>query len=247
MAGSDAETGDAFGTALRDYYESSGERARIHVIERDDGFIDNAETAQYFAPPDTWNKLDRWALEGMSGRVLDIGAGAGRHSLALQDRGCDTVALDVSPGAVEICGRRGVRTTFAGTIEEFTATNPSPFDAFVMLGDNVGLLRSARYAPRLLALLGSMATPGAILAGTCLDPLQTADPAHLGHHERNRAAGRMPGQLHIRVRYRNLATDWWDYLFMSLEELRSLVEPTAWRIDDTAEDGPLYAVRMRLT
>jgi hypothetical protein len=92
-----------------------------------------------------------------------------------------------------------------------------------------------------------MATPGAILAGTCLDPLQTADPAHLGHHERNRAAGRMPGQLRIRVRYRNLATDWWDYLFMSLEELGSLVEPTAWRIDETAEDGPLYAVRMRLT
>jgi SAM-dependent methyltransferase len=179
--------------------------------------------------------------------VLDIGAGAGRHSLYLQERGCDAVALDVSPIAADVCAKRGVRTTFAGTLEAFAATSPAPFDAFVMLGNNLGLLRSAEYAPALLQLLASLARPGATLAGTCLDPHQTDDPLHLAHHERNRAAGRMSGQLRIRIRYRNLVTDWWDYLFISLDELRSLVEPTAWRIDETAEDGPLYAVRMRLT
>lgn len=240
-------TGDAFGTALRDYYESDGARARIHVIERDDGFIDNAETAQYFGPPEQWSKLDRWALDGVTGRVLDIGAGAGRHALFLQDSGCDAVALDVSPIAAEVCAKRGVRATFAGTIEEFAAAKPAPFDAFVMLGNNLGLLRDAAYAATVLELLASLAGPGATLSGTCLDPYRTDDPVHLAHHERNRAHGRMPGQLHIRVRYRDLATDWWDYLFMSLDELRRLVGPSPWHIVEALDDGPLYAVRMRLT
>jgi SAM-dependent methyltransferase len=239
-------TGDAFGAALHDYFESDGQRARIHIIERDDGFIDNADTAQYFAAPEQWSKLDRWALEGVDGRVLDIGAGGGRAALLLHERGCDVTALDVSPLAAEVCAKRGVRATFAGTIEEFAATRPAPFDSFVLLGNNLGLLRSADYAPVLLHLLETIARPGAALSGTCLNPYRTDDPLHLAYHERNRAAHRMPCQLRMRVRYRDLATDWWDYLFMSLEELRGLVAPTPWRIEETLEDGPLYAVRMRM-
>lgn len=239
--------GDAFGAALSDYFESDGQRARIHVIERDDGFIDNADTAQYFAPQEAWSKLERWALDRIGGRTLDIGAGAGRHSLHVQDQGYDAVALDVSPLAVDVCRKRGVRSTFAGTLEAFVATRPAPFDGFVLLGNNLGLLRSAEYASKLLELLASIAKPNATVRGTCLDPYRTDDPLHLAYHERNRASGRMAGQLRMRVRYRNVATDWWDYLFMSLDELRDLVGDTRWRIDDAIETPPLYAVRMRLT
>jgi SAM-dependent methyltransferase len=171
------QIGDAFGAALRDYYENDGARARIHAIERDDGFIDNAETAQYFAPPEQWHSRESWALKGIAGRVLDLGAGAGRHPLFLHGRGCDGVALDVSSLAANVCSNRGVRTTFAGTIEEFVATRPEPFDSFVLLGNNLGLLRSSDYAPRLLRLLASVARPGARLAGACLDPYQTDDPS----------------------------------------------------------------------
>jgi SAM-dependent methyltransferase len=239
--------GDAFGSALKDSFEHNPHGMRAHVIERDDGFIDSADTARYFAPPEEWSALDRWALESIAGRVLDIGAGAGRHSLYLQERGCDAVALDVSPLAAEVSAKRGVRQTFAGTIEQYAATAPAPFDAFVLLGNNLGLFRDADHAPRLLALLAAMARPGATIAGTCLDPYHSGDPEHLAYHKRNRAAGRMAGQIRMRVRYGKLATDWWDYLFMSPEELRTLSDGTRWRIEDVREDGLLYAARMRLT
>jgi SAM-dependent methyltransferase len=240
-------SGDAFGVALMDSFDRTPLAMRIHVIERDDGFIDTADTAQYFAPPEEWSVLDRWALDDIIGRVLDMGAGAGRHSLFLQERGCDVVALDVSPLAAAVCAKRGVHTTFAGSIEQYAATEPAPFNAFVLLGNNLGLLRDAAYSRRFLDLLASIAKPGALVVGTCLDPYGSGDPEHLAYHERNRAEGRMAGQIRMRIRYRDMATDWWDYLFMSLEELRGLVRATAWRIDEAIDNGPLYAVRMRIT
>jgi SAM-dependent methyltransferase len=156
MPGDGLNIGDAFGAVLNDNFERNPHGMRSHVIERDDGFIDTADTGQYFAAPEAWNALDRWALETVSGRVLDIGAGAGRHSLYLRERGCDAVALDVSPRAADLCAKRGVRDTFAGTIEQYAATAPAPFDAFVLLGNNLGLFRDAEYAPRFLALLAEM-------------------------------------------------------------------------------------------
>lgn len=82
----------------------------------------------YFLEPDAWS--DAWpdndvtALDLVGGRVLNVGAGAGRFLLALQSRGHEPMALDVSPGAVEVCRRRGVRRTILGPIEELADTDP---------------------------------------------------------------------------------------------------------------------------
>jgi SAM-dependent methyltransferase len=242
------QIGDAFGMALKECYDA-GMKAGIiaPIIERDDGFIQNDfDGRHYFAVSDEWSDLDRWVLEGVSGRVLDIGAGAGRAAICLQERGCDAVALDVSPLCVEICRDRSVRATFTGGVEEFAATKPAPFDAFVLFGNGLGLLRDAAYAVQFLDLLASIARPGAVIVGGCLDPYRSGDPEHLAYHEQNRAAGRMAGQIRIRIRHRSVATPWWEYLFMSIEELRGLVEGSRWQIE-AVKDGTLtYAVRMRL-
>ncbi len=238
------EVGDAFGAALRDWYENRAPRA--HVIERDDGFIDVVDTAQYFAPPEHWPEIERWALDGVAGRVLDVGAGAGRHALFLQEQGREVVALEVAPVAAEVCRTRGVRQVFAGTVEDFMATSPAQFDAFVLLGNNLGLMRDADYARRFLDLLASLANPVALIAGTCLDPYRSLDPAHLRYHERNRAAGRMDGQVRMRVRYREQASPWWEWLFLSLDELEGLLHTSRWCIEDVRDSDPTYAVRMRL-
>jgi hypothetical protein len=51
----------------------------------------------------------------------------------------------------------------------------------------------------------------------------------------------MSGQIRIRIRYRDLATPWFDYLFLSRPELEELVEGTGWLLARTIEDeGPIY-------
>jgi len=148
--------------------------------------------------------------------------------------------------AVDVCSRRGVRDVFAGTVEDLVATRIERFDAFVLLGNNLGLLRDRDYAKTFLEMLAAIARPGAKIVGTCINPYKSGQADHLAYHDRNRRAGRMAGQVRIRIRHRRLATPWWDYLFMSPDELTSVVTGTSWRIVEHRQRDPLYAVRMTL-
>src|SRR5690349_182310 len=93
------------------------------------------------------------------GKVLDLGAGAGRAALALQVAGRPVVALDVSRGAIEVCKRRGVHQCFVGTVDALVETNPTPFDSILALGNNLGLLGSRAGADRLLNAHASRSAP----------------------------------------------------------------------------------------
>ncbi|HET6614993.1 MAG TPA: methyltransferase domain-containing protein [Dehalococcoidia bacterium] len=239
---------DAFGAALRECFDAGGvPGVTPQIIERDDGFIESNDMAVYFEQPDQWSELDRWACDAVRGHILDIGAGAGRHALFLQERGHDVTALDTSHGAVTVCEARGVSKVFEGTIEDLVATAPAAFHGFVLLGNNLGLLRDRDYAPRFLEALASIAAPSATLAGTCIDPYTTQHPEHLAYHDANRSKGRMAGQVRIRIRHRGVATPWWEYLFASPAELAEFAAPTPWRIVEQKTNGPLYAMIMRLS
>jgi len=238
--------GDAFGTALLDAL--SGERG-THIVERDDGFVDAMDTTDYFLEPDHWSEAwpddDLAALDLVDGRVLDVGAGAGRFSLALQSRGLEPLALDVSPGAVEVCRRRGVRQTFLGPMEALADTEPALFDSAVLMGNNLSLLGSAERSGPMFDTLRRLLRPVGTVVGACLDPYGTEDPAHLAYHRWNRERGRLPGQLRLRVRYRAFAGDWFDWLLMSPNELAVIADRAGWRLDDATDPDPYYLAMLR--
>jgi 2-polyprenyl-3-methyl-5-hydroxy-6-metoxy-1,4-benzoquinol methylase len=107
---------DAIGQAMLDYLETGGGE---EIVERDDGFIIMTDApADYFAPYDEWPQVEQQAMDFVQGRVLDVGCGAGRGSLELQRRGHEVVAIDVSPGAIEVCQRRGVKDARVLGIED---------------------------------------------------------------------------------------------------------------------------------
>ncbi|MEN8114039.1 MAG: class I SAM-dependent methyltransferase [Actinomycetota bacterium] len=240
--------GDAFGLALLDYLHGG---SGVHITERDDGQVDAMSGALYFAGFEEWADihfaaaLDAAALEFVSGRVLDVGAGAGRHSLFLQQRGDEPVALDVSPGAIEVCRERGVGKTFRGRTDELASVDPEPFDAAILLGHNLAILGSAQSSGPFLDSLRRLLKPGGVVVGSLLDPYSTDDPIHLAYHERNRERDRMPGQIRLRVRFQDTAGDWFDYLFLSPSELEDLAERAGWRLEESTEPNPSYIAVLR--
>jgi SAM-dependent methyltransferase len=251
--------GDAFGELVRDALAvatgvgprplAGGRLPRpvIEIIERDDGLINGAPAAPYLDPPSAWPDHDHRALSRVRGRVLDIGVGAGRIALELQRRGVPVTGLDVSAGAVEVCRRRGVRDLVLATVDEHAAVAGPTYDTFLLLGNNLGLIGGADRAPAFLGALAAVARPGAQVIAHGTDPYNTTDPVHIAYHRRNRARGRLGGQLRLRVRYRELATEWFDYLVCSVDELRALVDGTAWRIADIDDaDAPYYLATLEL-
>jgi SAM-dependent methyltransferase len=229
------ELADAFGRALLD---SLAGQADPIVIERDDGFV-SVDSTDYLSGLD---ERDQWALERARGRVLDVGAGAGRASLALQARGQEVLALDISPGATAACRKRGVREAYTGSVRQAAADGlAGTFDSALMLGNNLGLLGSPAAASKCLDALGVLLRDDGVIVGTGMDVYRTDKQVHLDYHERNRRLGRMAGQLTIRVRYQRLATDWLSWLAMSPEELAELAGEAGWQIADLLP-GAAYAV-----
>lgn len=233
--------GDAFGQALLTYHEHGGD-AGTHVIEREDGLVDASPADIYFDAPRRWHEQEQAVLTHAEGRILDVGAGAGRFALELEDRGCQVVALDTSDGAVEVCRRRGLET-FHGTIFEYDGPR---FDGFVLLGNNLGLLESPGHAPRFFERLTELARPGGRLMGTGVPPA-TADPVHLEYQTANVAAGKPPGQLLLRVRYRNLQGPWFAYWLQDPADIVGLAEPFGWSKEALYEGENCYGLVLRLS
>lgn len=220
---------DAFGQMLLDGADSE-------IVERDDGFVSTA-MLNYFSPVRRWSSVERRALRWVRGRVLDAGVGAGRVALELQERGRDVVAIDVSPGAVQVAQRRGVRDARLLAFEDVDESL-GEFDTLVMFGNNFGLFGSRAKARRLLRQLQPFVRR---IVATSNDPFGTDDPVHLAYHEQNRNRGRMPGQLRLRVRYRDLIGPWFEYLIVSPDEMAEIVEGTGWEIRHLIQDeGTVY-------
>ncbi len=220
---------DAFGQEVYAFWR--GEKQITEIVERDDGLIDVTPGPRfYFAEYSDWPKHEKQAIRFARGRVLDIGCGAGRCLLYLKSKGLDVVGLDVSPLAVKVCRERGIKDV---VVRSITQIGPAmgTFDTIVMFGNNFGLFGSFDRARRLLRAMHRMTAPKARVIAGSTDPYGATIPEeHLSYHRHNRRLGRMAGQVRIRVRFRKYSSPWFDYLLVSQDEMRAILDGTGWKI-----------------
>ncbi|OXM69613.1 class I SAM-dependent methyltransferase [Amycolatopsis vastitatis] len=226
----DPITGDAYGELIRDAYESDFAHHSIyHVYEFDDGMVNVRNVRYMFRPPVEWRPGDLWALERASGECLDIGMGAGRVCLALQERGLQATGFDRSAGAVKVAYERGVHQAHVGEVADMeNKFRPASFDTIFMLGLGLGLLGSPEMAPRILRTLHNITAPGGSILGEGSSPVAPDNPRNIAYLEKNRARGWMPGQNIHRLRYRQWATPWTPLFFAEPDVLARLIEPHGW-------------------
>ena len=235
---------DAYGELLWSYYKTG--EPKHEIVERDDGLIMVGKYGGkvYLSEYRHWERLDKTAMKHVKGRVLDIGCGGGRHSLYLQQKGHEVTGIDNSPLSIKVSKRRGLKKAHVLPIERTGELRPRVFDSVIMMGNNFGLFGSLNKAKSLLRRHYTLTSTDGSIVAMSRDPYTTKDPVHLAYQKRNRQRGRMSGQLRLRVRYKNLVGHWFDYLLVSQEELKQIIEDTGWGVRTfiDGEDGQYVVV-----
>ena len=114
----DATAWAPLGKALLDY--ARGIRGATLWAHTDDAEPAGIPVRIFFRGRHELPELEQRALELCHGWILDAGAGAGCHALALQEQGRKVTALDVLPEAVRVMRSRGVRDARCGALADLT-------------------------------------------------------------------------------------------------------------------------------
>lgn len=219
---------DAYGQILLATHEG---RPAQEIMERDDGVIYAGDPADYFAPFQRWPAVERRAMRSVRGRVLDVGCGAGRVSLHLQERRLDVVAIDESPLAVDVARRRGVARAEVRSLADVDHSL-GVFDTVLLLRNNVGLAGAPGQVSELLGRLGEATSGRGRIVTDSVDPDRLDEPTL--------AAG---GPRRFRVRWLGYATPWFSYVMLPPPEFVRLLEGAGWRPLRVLDDGsPRYVV-----
>jgi SAM-dependent methyltransferase len=147
---------DLFGKAMYDFQTNNSPEDIItetSISEEDEMSVD-----YLFRSYDEMPKLEQKALQLVFGKVLDVGCGAGSHSLSLQnDRNLDVISIDISEKAIETCKLRGVKNAKVQNILDF---EEEKFDTIILLMNGVGIFGKLDNCNKYLSKLKSLLNPG---------------------------------------------------------------------------------------
>ena len=143
---------DLMGRAIWDYYYQ--ENSEDLQTETSISELDDLPVSYLFRDYQEMNALEKKALDLSFGKVLDVGSGAGSHSLYLQnERKLEVTALDISPKSIEICKARGVKNAICEDLLQFSEKN---FDTVLLLMNGTGIFQSLEDIDQYLQKLKSL-------------------------------------------------------------------------------------------
>ncbi|WP_339716189.1 class I SAM-dependent methyltransferase [uncultured Kriegella sp.] len=146
---------DVFGKALLDYQNERYSEDIYTYSSLDEK--DVMPLPYLFRGFEAMPPVEKKALALCKGEVLDIGCGAGSHSLYLQQKGIAVTALDSSAGAIKTCKLRGIKNTLHTDIATF---EDKKFDTLLLLMNGIGIVGNLKLLDQFLSHLKSLLKPG---------------------------------------------------------------------------------------
>jgi len=232
------------GRLLADYQDGHGDAEGAVIWE--DGARSPLLASVFFRGPERFSRAEAAAVELCRGRVLDAGAGAGCHALALQERGIAVHALDLCPQAVEVMRRRGVRDVRLGDV--FAAAG-NVYDTVLMLMNGLGLVGDLAGLGRFFGVVDRLVAPGGQILFDSADLRVTDDVAELRRLVRRVQEGRYRGETRQRIEYRGERSAPLAWLYVDGRTLRHRAREHGWtsQIVYEDDDGTYLARLVRTT
>ena len=209
---------DPMGAAILDF-QQQGKAARLRVLS---SMFEEDEmpVTHLFRSTREMPALEQKALQLVKGRVLDIGAGSGCHTLALQEKGFTVKAIDISPLSCEAMKLRGVKD--AECINLFDDHLGTGFDTILLLMNGTGIAGKIEHLPALFQRLKALLNPG----GQIL--IDSSDLKYIYENEDGsfdiNLNGAYYGEVDYQMIYKNVKGDRFDWLYVDFPLLKSIAE-----------------------
>ena len=226
---------DVLGQAMHDYYfKNDPQTLWIHNNYGED---EDMPVKKYFRNEDAMPKLERMALEQCKGKVLDVGAGVGSHTLALQAKNFDVTAIDISPKAAEVMQHRGVKKVETGDIFLY---RKNTFDTLLFMMNGIGFTGNTEQLRRFLQYAKTLINPGGQLLS------DSSDVAYLYNYKPPKRK-EYYGIITYQYEYKKEKTDWFTWLYIDRKLLAKIAGEEGWNTEVIGEDRwEKFLVRLTL-
>lgn len=229
---------DPMGRAIAEYWKTKkADRLRVFspMFEEDE-----IPLTTLFRSYEDMPEIERRALDMAEGRILDVGAASGCHSLVLQERGVDVTAIDISPLSVETMKERGVKKVH----EQDFFTLEGEFDTILMLMNGIGIVGTLERMPEFFRQLDTILAPGGQVLCDSSDISYVFEdeegiidiPDEIGYY----------GEQSFRMQYKDTIGEPFNWLYIDADTLRQMAENCEYAVEVIAK-GEHYDYLARIT
>ena len=226
------------GRAIAEYWKTkTADRLRVFspMFEEDE-----IPLTTLFRSYEDMPEIERKALDMAKGRILDVGAASGCHSLVIQERGLDVTAIDISPLSVETMKERGVKKV----IEQDFFTLEGQYDTILMLMNGIGIVGTLERMPEFFKQLDKILAPG----GQVL--CDSSDISYVFEDEEGMIdiPNEMDyyGEHSFRMKYKDTIGEAFDWLYIDADTQKEKARRYGYTAEVVAE-GEHYDYLARLT
>ncbi len=205
---------DLFGKAILDFQTNNSPENII--TETNISEADEMEVSYLFRDFKSMPKIEQKALQLCKGKILDVGCGAGSHSLYLQQKGLDVTAIDISENAIKACQLRGLKNM---KVQDVLAVENEKFDTILLLMNGTGIFKTLKETSKYLQKLKSLLNPnGQIL-------IDSSDIIYM-YDEQEDGSFLVPatnyyGELIFTIHYKNQTAEPFPWLYMDYNTLQN--------------------------
>ncbi|MCX6221910.1 MAG: class I SAM-dependent methyltransferase [Bacteroidia bacterium] len=217
---------DPIGKAVHDYF--NGIVGDSILVRTDIAEDETLSPGYFFRTFDQMPLQEQEALKRCKGKILDIGAGAGAHSVWLKEKGLEVVSIDISPLSCEVMRKRGLTNVLCGNIYSLT---DQKFDTILLLMNGAGVAQTLPGLSVLLNHLKQLLNSGGKILADSSDLLYLFTDEN-GESWIDIASDTYYGEMEYQLSYKTVRGNKFPWLFVDADTFFEYAERAGFTVVD---------------